>query len=143
MEWSGNMEYRGFSSDWCSYFVEIPWITQEGLTRCNAVRSGSLLLSYHFSTDQSVFYDLQEFFQVRFQTSKFTGFDTCNLSIDVNHNVYSNNCSLLSFRRFLAENIFSINLKFIFQDGLSGIMEYYQWWIVPFWCIICNWLVFN
>ena len=35
----------------------------------------------------------------------------CDLNIDVNHNVYSKNCSLLYFGRFLAENIFSINLK--------------------------------
>ena len=45
------------------------------------------------------------------------------MDIDVNYNVYSNNCSLLYFDQNLAEIILSINLKVIFQDGVSGIME--------------------
>ena len=45
MEQSENMEYRGFSFGWCCYFVNISWISQEGLSRCNAVRSDRLLLS--------------------------------------------------------------------------------------------------
>ena len=61
------MEYRGFSSDWCCYFVEIPCITQEGLPRRNAVRSDACCI---FFIDQCVFCDLQEFFQVSFQTLK-------------------------------------------------------------------------
>ena len=71
-----------------------------------------------FSTNQSVFCDLQEFFHVRFQTSKLTS--TCDLNIDVNHNVYSNNCSLLHFDRFLDENILSINLKVHFPGWCVG-----------------------
>ena len=40
---------------------------------------------------------------------------TCDLNIDVNHNVHSNNCSLLYFGRFLAENNLSINVKVHFS----------------------------
>ena len=60
-----------------------------------------------FFTDQSVFCDLQEFFRSVFKTYSYI----CDLNIDVNHNVYSNVCSLLYFRHFLTENILSINLK--------------------------------
>ena len=60
-----------------------------------------------FSADQSVSCDFQEYFQVSFQTLKLLVL--CDLNIDVNHNVYSNNCSSLYFGRFLAENILSIN----------------------------------
>ena len=58
------MEYRGFSSDSCCYFVEIPWITEEGLPRCNAVRDNHLLFLFNF-------------------------LHTCDLNIVVNHISYS------------------------------------------------------
>ena len=45
---------------------------------------------------------------------------TCDLNIDVKHNVHSNNCSLLCFGRFLAENILSINLKVHFSGWPFG-----------------------
>ena len=66
------MEYPGFNSDWCCYFGEIPWITQEGVTQCNAIRRRKLVVVVPFSLDQSVFSDLQKFFQVSFQTLKLT-----------------------------------------------------------------------
>ena len=43
------------------------------------------------------------------------------MNIDVNHNVYSNNCSLLYFDRFLTENILYINLKVHFLGWPFGI----------------------
>ena len=72
MEYSENMEYRGFSSHWCCFFVELPWITQDEFPRCNAVRRLKLVVVVPFSTDQSVFCNLQDFFQVSFQTLKHT-----------------------------------------------------------------------
>ena len=63
-----------------------------------------------FFTDQSVFCDLQEFFLLNFWILKLTSC-TCDLNTDVKHNVFWNNCSLLYFGRFLAENTLSINLK--------------------------------
>ena len=44
----------------------------------------------------------------------------CDLNIDVNHNVYSNNCSLLYVRRFLVGNILYINLKAHFTRWRFG-----------------------
>ena len=123
------MEYRGFSSDWCCYSVEIPWTTQEGLPRCNAVRSDQLLLSHHFL-------QIKVFWFTRVFSGKFSSIKTysciCDLNNDVNHNVYLNKFSLIYFSRFFAENILPINLNFIFRDGVSGIIEYYQWLIFPF-----------
>ena len=57
-----------------------------------------LVVVVAFSTDQSVLCDLQEF------SGKFSIIKTyqyiCDLNIDVNYNVYSNNCSSLYFGRF-------------------------------------------
>ena len=65
--------------------------------QCSMMRK--LVVVVPFSADQSVFGDLQEFFQ------------DSNIKT-VNHNVYSNNCKLLYFSRlFFAENILSTNLK--------------------------------
>ena len=61
------MVQRGFSSDWCFYFVEIPWITEDGLPQCNAVKKLPLATDVLFPTNQNVFRDLQELFQVRFK----------------------------------------------------------------------------
>ena len=80
-----------------------------------------LVVVVSFSTNQSVFCDLQEFFQISFQTLKLIS--THVNCIDVNHNAYSNNFSLLYFDSFSAENILSINLKVLFQDGVFNIME--------------------
>ena len=74
--------------------------------QCNNKRK--LVAVVLFCINQSLFCDLQEFFQVSFQTIKLI---TCDLNIDVYHNVNSNNYSLLYFGRFLVENILSINFK--------------------------------
>ena len=63
------------------------------------IKKRKLVAVEPFSTDQSAFCDLQEFFQIRFQTLKFISRHVV-LKIDVNHNVYSNNCSFLYFDRF-------------------------------------------
>ena len=42
------------------------------------------------------------------------------MNIDVIHNVYSNNCSLLYVGRFFAENYLSINLKVHFPRWRVG-----------------------
>ena len=49
-----NKEFRGFSSDRCCCFVAKPRITQEGLSRCIAIRSYRLLLSYIFHRSKRV-----------------------------------------------------------------------------------------
>ena len=67
-----------------------------------------------FSADQSMFYDLQEFFQVSFQALKH------DLNIDVNRKLYSNNCSLLYFGRFSVANTLSINSKVHFPRWRVG-----------------------
>ena len=69
-----------------------------------------LIVVVSLSTDQNVFCDLEEFFSDKFSNIE-TYWYTCDLNIDFSHYVYSNNCSLLYFRRFLAEIILSINLK--------------------------------
>ena len=49
----------------------------------------------------------------------------CYINTDVDHNIHSNNCSLLYFGRFLNENILSINLKVHFlrwHVGYCGIL---------------------
>ena len=45
------------------------------------------------------------------------------MNINVNHNVYSNNCSFLYFGCFLAENNLSINLKVYFTSWRVGHYE--------------------
>ena len=106
--WNSRKMYnRGFSSDWRCYFVEIPRITQ-GLPRCNAARSDRLLL-YHFLQIKKCVLRFTRVFSDKFLNSKSYQY-ACDLSIDLNHNVYSNNCSLLYFGHFLAVNILSINL---------------------------------
>ena len=72
MEQSENMEYRGFSYDWYSYFVEIPWNIQEGLPWCNSIRSESLLLLlYHFLQISVCFVFFKSFFG-KFSNIKLT-----------------------------------------------------------------------
>ena len=84
-----------------------------------------LVVIVPFPTDQSVLCDLQEFFQVCFQTLNLKGiymiWTVMLIIIFISIIVV-----FLYFGRFLAENILSINLKVHFFYGLLSIMEYYQ-----------------
>ena len=129
-----NMEYRGFSSDGCWYFDRntMNYIRRIPTMQCKKKRP--LVVIEPFSADQSVFCGLQEFFQVIFQILKLTSTHVIwRLMLIIMYIPI-----IIVLWSFFRRKYFMHQLKVHFPRWRVGIMEYYRWWIVPFWYIIWN-----
>ena len=82
---------------WAYFYVKcdfkIPWITQEGLPQCNAVGKARCCFRTIFYSSKCVFW-FTSVFSGKFSNIKIYYY-TCDLNMNVIHNVYSNKCSIL------------------------------------------------
>ena len=102
-----------------------------------------LVVIVTFSSNQSVFCYLREFFHISFQTLKLASTYVIRTLMLIKMNIQII-VACYTLVIFYLKIFCPWIKKFIFQDGVSGIMIYYQWGIVPFWCIIWSWLhLFN